>query len=138
VNSNFTYKLRGGLFLNAQKVSLADFATFKTSPSPVSIGSYATMFHLLPYYSYNTNKHFIEAHCTYSSSNILLKYLPWFSEQGWNENLHLSYLSLPGFKNYEEAGYSLSNVFLLGDIGVFAGFENGKYTRLGFRATLKF
>jgi len=138
VNSNFTYKLRGGLFLNAQKVSLADFATFKTSPSPVSIGSYATMFHLLPYYSYNTNKHFIEAHCTYSSSNILLKYLPWFSEQGWNENLHLSYLSLPGFKNYAEAGYSLSNVFLLGDIGVFAGFENGKYTRLGFRATLKF
>jgi hypothetical protein len=138
VNSNFTYQLRGGLFFNTQYITVADFAGFKTSPSPVSIGNYTNMFHLLPYYSYNTNNRFIEAHCVYSSPNILLKYLPWICEQAWNENLHLSYLSLPGFNNYAEVGYSLSKVFLLGDMGVFAGFENGKYTRTGFRATLKF
>jgi hypothetical protein len=138
VNSNFIYEIRGGLFFNTQNLAAADFASFKTSPSPVSIGNYVNTFHLLPYYSYNTNNRFIEAHCVYSSPNIFLKYLPWFSEQVWNENLHLSYLSMPGFRNYAEAGYFLNNVFLIGDIGVYAGFENGKYTRTGIKVAFSF
>jgi len=51
------------------------------------------------------------------------------------ENISLAYLYTPHTGNYYELGYSLSEIFLLGRIGVFVGFEDLSYKTTGIKVT---
>jgi hypothetical protein len=54
------------------------------------------------------------------------------------ENLSLSYLGSRFHTNYTEIGYSISEFLFLGEIGIYAGFDNLKYNSVGARVVLKF
>jgi hypothetical protein len=136
--SNLAYTFRSGIFLNTQSIPYAEYFRFNTNPVPFNINAPASGFQFLPYYKHNSSDRFFELHTTYTTSYLLLKYLPWFSERLLSENLHLSFLTKPGLQNYTELGYSISEIFFVGEAGVFAGFENRKYSSTGVRITLKF
>ena len=57
---------------------------------------------------------------------LLLKLLPGLSKTLIRENLILSYLGTKNRGHYTEIGYSLSEIFFIGEVGVFAGFDNLK------------
>ncbi len=129
----FNWSVGGGYFTRNDQMHFSRFQHFNTSEIPVNFKSWTNTFMLLDDYRFSTNEWYAEAHVSYTSPYLLLKFLPVLSNRLWTENLYASYLTQPHYKNYAEFGYSLNQIFLLGNAGVFAGFEDGKYARWGFR-----
>jgi hypothetical protein len=68
---------------------------------------------------------------------MVLKYLPGLSKTLMRENLSISYLGSRYRKNYTELGYSITELFFLGELGVYAGFNNLKFRTFGAKLVLK-
>ncbi|MBN2862296.1 MAG: carboxypeptidase-like regulatory domain-containing protein [Bacteroidales bacterium] len=135
--SNFTWRLRTGFFLNESSLTFFDFFHFNAQPLPVLIDNYQDAFRLPDYYSLSTPEFHGEAHIKYTTPYLLLKYLPGLSKTLMRENLSLSYLGSDFHGSYTEIGYSISEISLIGELGVYAGFENFKYKNTGVRLVFK-
>jgi hypothetical protein len=130
----FSYLVRGGMFVNSRKVFFPDFRHFTAVEIPVTIGSISSQsFNLLEYYRYSTSGKYLEAHIYYYAPFLLLKHLPFFSNRLWQEGLQFNYLCTPGIRNYMELGYTVGIVW---QAGVFAGFENFSYRSFGVKLSL--
>ena len=136
--SEFRWRVRTGGFLDNRSLTYYDFFHFNSQPLPFLLDDYQDAFMLPAYYSMSTPEFFGELHLKYTSPYLLLKLLPVLSNTLMRENLSLSYLGSRFHKNYTEIGYSISEVLLLGELGVYAGFENIKYKSIGVRLTLRF
>lgn len=133
--SNLDYTLNGGGFLgNTQKVHYTDFEHFNTSDVMISGKTPYQSYMLLDNYKYSTNRYWIGGHINYRSKYILLKRLPFLQGIPVSEALHVKALYTPGLKLYNEAGYSINILGVIG-IGGFASFSKGKYESCGFRLT---
>ncbi|MCU4177621.1 DUF5686 family protein [Carboxylicivirga sp. N1Y90] len=136
--NEFNWQVGGGYFTRNKQMHFSRFQHFNTNEIPLSFKEWSNTFNLLEDYSYSTNEWYAKAHVSYTSPYLLLKFLPWVSNRLWNENLYASYLTQPNFKNYTEVGYGISQIFLMGSVGTFVGFENGKYRSWGFKVSLNF
>ena len=138
VFSSFNWSVSRGFFTRNNQMHFSEFKHFNTSEIPVVFKSWNNSFVLLEDYRYSTDERFLEGHVSYATPYLLLKYLPFISNRLWLENLYGHYLTQPGFKNYTEFGYGISQIFLMGSMGVFVGFEDGNYSRWGFRVAFNF
>ncbi|MCT4643390.1 MAG: DUF5686 and carboxypeptidase regulatory-like domain-containing protein [Carboxylicivirga sp.] len=129
----FNWQIGAGYFSRNDQMHFSRFNHFNTSEIPVNFKSFKNAFMLLDDYRYSTNEWYAKAHVSYTTPYLLLKFLPVLSNRLWTENVYTSYLTQPNFKNYVEVGYSIDQIFLIGNAGVFAGFEDGSYARWGFR-----
>jgi len=68
---------------------------------------------------------------------LLLKYLPGLSKTLIRENLSLSYLGSRYHRHYTELGYSITDLAFVGELGVYAGFEDLKFKSVGAKLVLK-
>ncbi|MCU0461660.1 MAG: DUF5686 family protein [Bacteroidales bacterium] len=136
--TELNWRVRAGGFLNNSYVTFYDFFHFNTQPLYVLIDDYRDAFKLPAYYSLSTPEFFGEVHVKYTTPYLLLKYLPGLSKTLMRENLSLSYLGSRFHKNYTEIGYSISEIFFMGELGVFTGFEDLKFKSAGVRFILKF
>jgi hypothetical protein len=127
------WRIVSGGFLNNRYVNWYDFVHFNTQPLPVLIDNYHDAFRLPAYYSMATPEFFGEVLVNYSTPYLLLKYIPGFSKTLAKENLSLSYLGSRNHSHYTELGYSITQLFLLGEVGVYVGFDNLKYRSTGVR-----
>ena len=114
-----------------------DFFHFNSQPVRVLINNYDDAFMLPAYYSLSTPEFFAEGHVRYTTPYLLLKLLPGLSKTLIRENLILSYLGTKNRGHYTEIGYSLSEIFFIGEVGIFAGFDNLKYNSFGVKFTLR-
>ncbi|MFZ0280257.1 MAG: DUF5686 and carboxypeptidase regulatory-like domain-containing protein [Bacteroidales bacterium] len=135
--SQFRWKIRTGAFADNRYVPYFDFFHFNAQPVIVLIDDYDDAFMLPEYYSLSTPEAFGEAHIKYTAPYILLKLLPGFSNTLIRENLSFSFLASRFQTTYTEIGYSLSEIFFLGEIGVYAGFRDMKYSNFGVKFTLR-
>jgi hypothetical protein len=85
----------------------------------------------------STPEVFGEAHFKYTTPYLLLKLLPGLSNTLIRENLSFSYFGSRFHRNYTEFGYSLSEIFLIGEAGIYVGFDDLKYRTFGLRFTLR-
>ena len=129
---------RSGGFLNNPDIPFYDFFHFSSQQLPLLLNSYRDAFMLPGYYSLSTPEFFTEAHTRYTNPYLLLKLLPGLSNTLIRENLSASFLWSRFQECYTEIGYSLSEVFLIGEIGVYAGFDNLRYKSIGAKLVLKF
>jgi hypothetical protein len=136
LSGNLRWRLVSGGFLNNRYINWYDFVHFNTQPLPILLDSYYNVFRLPDYYSMATPEFFGEVNVNYSTSYLLLKYLPGFSKTLAKENLSLSYLGSRYHSHYTELGYSITQLFLLGEVGVYVGFDNLKYRSIGARFVL--
>lgn len=135
----FRWRLRAGGFINGRRdLPYFDFIHFNAQPLIVLIDDYEDAFRLKNYYTLGTTGAFAEFHTKYTTPYLLLKLLPGLSRTLMRENLSLSFLWSDGNKAYTEAGYSLSEIFLLGEAGVYAGFSNLKFSGAGVRFVMRF
>ncbi|MFO7371335.1 MAG: DUF5686 and carboxypeptidase regulatory-like domain-containing protein [Bacteroidales bacterium] len=132
----FSYHIKAGKFLNTNRIFAMDYKYFNNQDLPVLVTDHTDAFRLLPYYRNNTSGEFAEAHITFTTPYLLIKYLPFLSNKLWCENLHLNYLTGSNLPHYLEAGYSVSQIYLMGSVGVFAGFSDWKYNAVGIRVSL--
>ena len=137
-SQSFHYMMNGGGFISSNSISFADFKHFNTQNIELNLGSFFESFNLLDYYTCSSSKYYFQTHVKYETPYLLLKRLPFFDKQIWTESLRANYLTNEHIKNYCEVGYSVDNIFLMGHLGVFAGFEQGKYRSVGFRLGVSF
>jgi hypothetical protein len=131
------WNIRSGGFLNNSNVPFFDYFNFSTQQLPILLNNYRDAFMLPDYYSLSTSEFFTEGHLKYTSPYLLLKLLPGISNTLIRENLSCSLLWSRYQKCYTEIGYALSEIFFMGEIGVYAGFDNFSYRSVGAKLVLK-
>nr|WP_321450564.1 DUF5686 and carboxypeptidase regulatory-like domain-containing protein [uncultured Carboxylicivirga sp.] len=136
--NEFKWQAGGGYFTNSKQIHFSQFQHFNTNEIPISFKTWDNAFNLLDDYSVSTNKWYAQGSVAYTSPYLFLKFLPWVSNRLWLENLYASYLTTPDFKNYTEFGYGVSQIFLMGSVGTFVGFEDGKYQSWGVKVSINF
>ncbi len=136
--SEFMWRIRTGGFINNSQVSFFDFFHFNSQSFAILLNDYQDAFYLPEYYSLSTPEMFGELHLKYTSPYLLLKYLPGISRTLVRENIIFSWLGSRNNSHYTEIGYSLTELFFLGEAGIYAGFDNFRFKNIGFRLILKF
>jgi hypothetical protein len=136
--SEFRWRLRTGGFLNNEFVTFYDFYHVNSQPLPLLFNEYQDAFMLPAFYSMSTPEFFVQAHAKYTTPYLALKFLPFLSNTLMRENISLSYLGSTNNPHYFEAGYSISELFLVAEIGVYVGFRDFTYNSAGVTLTLKF
>ncbi|MFC2151300.1 DUF5686 and carboxypeptidase regulatory-like domain-containing protein [Bacteroidota bacterium] len=135
---NFDYTITAGSFLNNNKVYFADYKHIETN-TPFLIGSSeGSMFRLIDFYEYSTNKSYVEAYARLTNDRIVLKRLPVLNKTLMNESLYFNYLSIPGNKQYYEFGYGLNQIFLMFNVEIFAGFKGATHEYTGIKIGIPF
>jgi hypothetical protein len=124
--------------MDAKNMHFSNFTHFKTRQEPFTTGNFKYSFFLLNNYEYSTGKKFFEGHFQYNTQYLILKRLPWVSNQLWTENLFINYLLVEGHKPYYEAGYSMGEIFFAGEIGVYTGFKGSEFHGVGVKAAFNF
>jgi len=136
--SELRWRLTGGGFINRLNLQLQDMYFFNTQESPVLLNSFGDAFYLKPYYSISSPSFFSEAHIRYTTPWLLLKRIPGLSRTLMRENIGLAALWTPDYGFYSEIGYSLSEIFLLAELGVYAGFHDLTFSSVGVTLKLRF
>ena len=121
--SRLDWSLDAGYFPDTASVHFSDYKHFKASPLPVDMTGLENATIFTRYYETSTDQYWVNFNATLTSSYLLIKYLPWFSERLWRESLHLAYLHTPDVPNYLQFGYSLNEIGFLVDLGVYVGFR---------------
>lgn len=135
--NEFRWRIRGGGFINSYNVRLQDMHYFNTQSSPVLLNNYEDAFYLAPVYSMAARTGFAEMHARYTTPTLLLKRLPGLSRTLMRENIGLSAAWTPEAGYYWEAGYSLSEVFLIANVGVWTGFRGTSFESAGIRVGIR-
>jgi hypothetical protein len=134
----FSWHIKAGTFLSNNKVFLMNDKYFNNQYLPVSIGNIGEPFRLVPFYENATTQGFAEAHVQFTTPYLLIKYLPFLSNKLWVENLHLNYLLTDQHLYYWEIGYSVSQIFMVVNAGVYAGFKGTDYQSVGIQFGINF
>lgn len=121
--SKMDWSLAAGAFIDTSSVHFSDYKHFKTNALYFDMADFDEALMFADYYQSSTKRYWINLHATLSSSYLLIKYLPWFSQRLWSESLDLAYLHTPGTPNYLQLGYSLNDIFFMIDLGVYVGFR---------------
>lgn len=142
--STLDWSLRAGYFPDTTSIHFSDFKHFKTNPLYVDMARLDQALMFAKYYEPATSKYWVNLHATLTSSYLLVKFLPWFSERLWRESLDLAYLYTPDTPNYLQLGYSLNEIFFMVDVGVYVGLRErdpevtGDWGYEGFTVRLNF
>jgi hypothetical protein len=136
--SELSWSAEGGYYLDHTSVHFSDFKHFKSSPLIIDLAGFEQALMLMDYYEASTSEYWFSASARLTSSYLMIKFLPWFSERLWKESLVLDYLYTPATPHYVQLGYNLSEIFFLVDLGVYAAFQNGSYKGFGARVNLRF
>ena len=131
--SEVNYRLTAGAFFQPNNLHFSTYHHFNTIEEPFSNTEFKEGYYLLKNYEYSTQKKYIGGHLKYTTQFLLLKRIPWVSNQMWNENLYYNTLWVDGHQWYNELGYSLSGVLIGGDIGIFTGFKGNEFHGIGLR-----
>jgi len=134
----FSWNIKGGFFLNRSHIYLMNDKYLNNQDLPVALGNTGDAFRLVPFYRNATTGNYAEAHVRFTTPYLLIKYLPFLSNKLWCENLHLNYLTTGQLQNYRGIGYSISQIYMVGSIGVFAGFTGTSYQSYGIQASFDF
>ncbi len=134
----FSWNIKGGIFLNRNNVYVMNDKYFNDQSLPIGIGNLDDAFRLAPFYENATTQSFGEAHVKFTTPYLLIKYLPFLSNKLWLENLHINYLTTAEQHHYWEAGYSISQIYMAGTVGIFAGFSGLSYQSFGVQVSFDF
>jgi hypothetical protein len=134
----FKWRIRTAGFFDNRNLTYYDFFHFNSQQVPLLINNYEDAFMIPAFYSQSTPEFYVEGHVRYTAPYLLLKLLPVLSNTLMRENLSLSYLGSRYYTNYTEIGYSMSEIFFIGELGIYAGFEDLKYKSVGVKVILRF
>ena len=133
-NDILSYKIKAGTFMNRPPSYFADYHHFSTNKPYLMMRATMDTYRLIPYYEMSASQRFLEGHLQLSSDRLLLKRFPILNNSlALQEKIFTSYLCQPGFKNYWEIGYGLSQIFLIMDLEVVSGFKGSKHQQTALK-----
>ena len=72
----FVYKLKGGYFLSNKYTDFMDYKHFDGNQTILANNDYLNSFKILPYYTYSTNKWYVEAHAEHHFNGFIFNKIP--------------------------------------------------------------
>lgn len=115
---NGIFKINGGLFINSNNLTFADYHHFLGNRS-YALGERLDQFMVLDYYIHQSNgenlivsskKSFTDIHYEHNLGGFVLNKIPLIRKLGWNEVFRINYLYQPDFKNYWEWSVGISRI----------------------------
>ncbi|MDF2430613.1 MAG: hypothetical protein JWP44_244 [Mucilaginibacter sp.] len=125
------FKVKFGDFLNDKKSYFMDYNHFLGNEGTTSDPTYVGSFHFLPFYTFSTDKAFIEAHFQHNFSGAILDNIPLIRELKLEEIVGANYLGENKGVNYSEFYFGVKRLIYGIDYGV-SYLGNKKYLQ-GFR-----
>jgi hypothetical protein len=133
VRGNLSFALRGGMFLNSEKMYFMDYKHFLGNRTPFSTTDPVGSFRLLDYYKNSTADKYFAGNVHYHFRKFLVTTIPLVRLTGIRENIFVNYLATPTSRNYTEVGYGIDGILRLFRLEVAAAFQDGKYVNYGIR-----
>lgn len=133
IRGTFDFNIRGGKFLNADKLHFMDYKHFLGNKTPLITTDPVSSFRLMDYYLYSTKDQYFLASAHYHFRKFLITRIPFIRMMGVQENFFVSYLNTPSSKGYTEVGYGLDGILRLFRLEGAVSFSNGQYQNYGFR-----
>ncbi len=135
--SGIDWGLNLGYFFNNDQMHFSEYKHFQTSEISVAFAPFTNTMQLVNDYGISSNKGYIHASGEYRSEYMLLRYLSLVNRKTWSESLHLNYFSRdPSLENHWEIGYSINNLFFVGNLGVFTGITNGDFESFSVKLSI--
>ncbi len=125
--------LKGGKFLNADKIYFMDYKHFLGNRTPFIITDPVGSFRLLDYYAHSTKDQYLTANIHYHWRKFLITRIPKVRLMGITENIFVNYLATPTSQNYTELGYGLDGILRVFRLEFATAFQSGTYVGSGFR-----
>lgn len=129
----FSYHLSAGWFPNNRQMHFSEYRHSRVYVYPLTLADLYQTFHTMSVYYPSTNEWFVEGFFKYEFHHLALKFIPGLNRTKMTESLYLSYFTNPIVKNYLEIGYSLNSILRFFNVGVFVGFENGRYANFIYK-----
>ncbi|MCM4154551.1 DUF5686 and carboxypeptidase regulatory-like domain-containing protein [Gramella sp. AN32] len=107
---SFSYKINGGIFSNAEDISLVDYKHFDANQTRIGFGSYVGKFNLMPYYQFSTNRNFAEFHAEHDFQGWVLGKMPLINKLNLNLIVGAHRLSTAGTNPYSEYSVGVDNL----------------------------
>jgi hypothetical protein len=133
IRGNARFALRGGMFLNSDKMYFMDYKHFLGNQTPFITSDPVGSFRLLEYYKYSTSDKYFAGNFHYQFRKLLITNIPLVRLAGIRENIFVNYLATPTSKNYTEVGYSIDGILRFLRLEAAASFQDGKYLNYGLR-----
>ena len=118
----FEYLLNGGIFSNAEDISLVDYKHFNGNQTRIGFGSYVGKFNLMPYYNFSTNKNYAEIHAEHDFEGWVLGKLPLINKLNFNLVVGAHRLITKDRNPYSEYSVGIDNL----------GFGKYRFLRLDY------
>jgi hypothetical protein len=133
VKGNLHLWVRGGMFLNTDKMYFMDYKHFLGNETPFTTTDPVGSFRLLDYYRFSTADKYLTLNAHYQFRKFLVTTLPIIRLAGIRENVFMNYLATPTSKNYTELGYSIDGILRFLRLEGIAAFRDGQFLDYGFR-----
>ena len=134
--NRLNYSLIAGKFFNRNAFNYIDYKHFDISGPWISFRSWNNSYALLPYYTFSTNREWLQAFVNYNTDYLFLKRLPFLQGKMMTETLQAKFLYTPEKPYYSEWAYSVDLPMGLGGVGVFVGLDSFKYNGWGIQFSL--
>ncbi|AVR45827.1 hypothetical protein C7S20_11515 [Christiangramia fulva] len=118
----FRYLINGGIFSNAEGISLVDYQDFNANQTRIAFGSYVGKFNLMPYYDFSTNHNYVEFHAEHDFQGWILGKLPLINKLNYNFIIGAHRLTTQGRAPYSEYSVGIDNI----------GFGKYRFLRLDY------
>ncbi len=133
VRGRLDMALRGGVFLNSNKLYFMDYKHFLGNKTPFSTSDPVGSFRLLDYYTESTSDKYFAGNVHYNFRRFLVTSFPFVRMAGIRENVFVNYLATHHSKNYTELGYSIDGILRIFRLEAITSFQDGRYLDYGFR-----
>lgn len=108
---NLALNIKAGQFFNATNIAFIDFKHFNGNQTHIGgTDRYLNGFNLLPYYSYSTNKSYLETHIEHNDKGFIMNKIPLLNKLNATLMLGFHSLSIPNKKPYSELSIGLDNL----------------------------
>jgi hypothetical protein len=126
---NFGFKLRGGGFLNTQKLLFMDFKYFLGNQTIFNTNDYLGSFRLLPYYTFSADQWYAEAHGEHHFNGFIINKIPLLKKLKIQEVVGGHFLSSNKLKYYYEVNFGIEKIFKVVRFDYVLGYApNTKFT----------
>jgi Family of unknown function (DUF5686)/CarboxypepD_reg-like domain len=128
----FSYRLRGGGFLETKKLYFMDFKYFLGNQTIFNTNDYLSSFRLLPYYTFSADKWFAEAHGEHHFQGFILNKIPLVKKINVQEVIGGHFLTSNKLDYYYEINFGLEKIFKVLRIDYVLGYAPNTKFKQGF------
>lgn len=133
----FSYRLKGGYFLNTRYMEFMDYKHFEGNQTIYLSTDYLNSYKLLPYYTYSTRHWYAEAHAEHHFNGFIFNKIPLLKKTRWQEVVGGHVLFSDKLSQYYELNFGVERIFQLLRIDYVLGYGPGNSFRQGVVASLR-